>query len=35
MIPDPDPLSAARGIVYGIPIGIALWALIALVWWLA
>lgn len=30
---DDDPLAAARGLIVGIPIGIALWALIALAWW--
>lgn len=30
--PDADPLSAARGIIIGLPIGLALWGLAWLVW---
>ena len=28
-----DPHGPVRGLAYGLPIGVALWAVILLVWW--
>lgn len=30
---DDDPLSAARGILIGVPLGLALWGIAWLLWW--
>ena len=30
---EPDPLSVARGFMYGVPVGAAMWTVGLLFWW--